>query len=103
MRKPIHLRSPCRIGFALHDRWTGLHSEAYHASYACPLPAIRIPLRYSDDDLLLPLQNLVNEAYFKGRYGDSINYDLPTEPPLADEEQQSIAAILESASDSKTG
>lgn len=79
------------------------HSEAYHASYACPLPAIRIPLRYSDDDLLLPLQNLVNEAYIKGRYGDSINYDLPPEPPLADEEQQSIAAILESASDSKSG
>lgn len=74
------------------------HSEAYHASFAVPLPSIRIPLRYEDDDIRLPLQDLLNEAYRKGRYGDSINYDLPPDPPLSEAEQQQVAAIFESAS-----
>ncbi len=69
-------------------------SEAYRASYDQPLPSIRIPLRMTDEDIRLPLQEILNEAYIRGRYGDTLNYDLPPDPPLEEADQQKVAALL---------
>jgi hypothetical protein len=66
--------------------------------YALPLrerlPAIRIPLRPSDDDVLLDLQALVDEAYRKGRYAETIDYTQPPRPPLKGEDSAWAAELL---------
>ena len=69
-------------------------SEVYRASYAFPLPSIRIPLRPTDDDIRLPLQSLLDQAYMNGRYGDSLDYDQPPEISLSDAEQMEVARML---------
>jgi hypothetical protein len=69
-------------------------AEIYQATFAAPLPTIRIPLRSTDNDVLLPLQTLVNQAYENGRYGNDVDYSVPPNPPLLDTEQAWIAAYL---------
>jgi hypothetical protein len=45
-----------------------------------PLPPIKVPLRPVDDDVLLPLQPLIDEVYERGQY--EIDYTQPCRPPL---------------------
>jgi hypothetical protein len=56
--------------------------EAYRIPLRDPLPAIRIPLRAGDDDVVLDLQALITEAYDIGRYDVTIDYKQPPAPPL---------------------
>lgn len=49
-----------------------------------PLPTIRIPLRPTDQDVPLDLQQLINQCYDRGRYGFTIDYSADPSPPLAD-------------------
>ena len=46
------------------------------------LPSIRIPLRPDDRPAEVSLQSLVDDAYENGRYGLSMRYDRPPDPPL---------------------
>jgi hypothetical protein len=55
--------------------------EVYMASYRERLPAIRIPLRDSDEDVGLDVQALIDQAYASGRY-DGIDYRANPVPPL---------------------
>jgi hypothetical protein len=45
-----------------------------------PLPTIKVPLRPADQDVLLPLQPLIDDVYERGRY--DIDYRQPCRPPL---------------------
>jgi hypothetical protein len=61
--------------------WVRDKLEVYSFSLRHKLPAIRIPLRESDDDLPLDLQALINQCYVNGAYDGTINYldnPLPT-------------------------
>ena len=49
------------------------------------LPAVRLPLRDEDDDVLLDVQALVDEAFHSGRY-DTLDYAKPCAPPLNTED-----------------
>ena len=89
---PPSLAHPYRI--CVTRGTTPDQSEVYRASYAVPLPSIRIPLRQTDDDIRLPLQSLLDQAYVNGRYCDSLDYDLPPEIPLNDAERKEVAQIL---------
>lgn len=60
--------------------------ELYTFPLRQPLPAIRIPLRSSDSDVVLELQPLVTLCYENGGY-DSIDYELPLDPPLDPDDQ----------------
>jgi hypothetical protein len=51
-----------------------------------PLPSIPIPLREQDQEVRLELQPLIDQAYRKGRYGDTIDYREPPDPPLEDDD-----------------
>lgn len=57
-----------------------------HEVYACPLrqrlPAIRIPLRPDDRDVVLDLQPLIDKAYANGRYWME-DYSERLAPPLS--------------------
>lgn len=57
------------------------------------LPAVRIPLRKSDDDVLLDVQALVDEAFHSGRY-DTLNYARPYVPPLDDDDAAWAAEVV---------
>lgn len=46
-----------------------------------PVPNFRIPLRPTDDDIVLRLQPLLDDCYRRGRYA-SIDYSRPPHPPL---------------------
>ena len=77
---PERFKAPYRIcvvrGESTED------AEIYQATYRERLPNIRIPLRTSDSDVILPLQLMVNQAYENGRYGNDLDYDMEPTPPL---------------------
>lgn len=60
---------------------TGM-AEVYPLLLRKRLPGIRIPLRPHDDDVVLDLQALVDQAYRNGRYGRTLDYSQPPKPPL---------------------
>lgn len=59
--------------------------EIYGASLREPLPVLPIPLRWSDRDVVLPLQTVIDEVYERGRYW-KLNYRAPLNPPLSAED-----------------
>lgn len=60
------------------------------------LPAIRIPLRERDDDVLLHLQPLVDQCYENGRY-QTLDYRQPPDPPLAGDDAAWAERVLHDA------
>jgi hypothetical protein len=62
-----------------------------------PLKAIRIPLRPADEDVVLELQPLIEQAYHRGRYG-TIDYTRPIDPPWTSDEAAMADQILKSVS-----
>jgi len=57
------------------------HVEVYRVPLQEPLPAIGIPLREKDQDVILELQPLITQAYLNGRH-DDIDYRADPDPPL---------------------
>lgn len=62
--------------------WEPHRREIYPIYLQQPLPKIRIPLRRSDTDAVLDLQELINRCYESGRYDLLIDYSRDPEPPL---------------------
>jgi hypothetical protein len=63
-----------------------------------PLKPMRIPLRATDEDVVLQLQPLVAQAYDRGRYGN-LDYSRPLYPPLGNEEADFLNQTLKRAQD----
>jgi hypothetical protein len=61
-----------------------------------PLKPMRIPLRAKDEDVILELQPLVEQAYHRGRYGN-IDYSRPLDPPLEKDEAAVAERFLQEA------
>lgn len=59
----------------------GHEYEIYKAPLERRLPIIRIPLRPCDDDAILALQPILDDAYDRGGY-DIMDYRKPPKPPL---------------------
>ena len=91
---PDRLKGPYRVCVVRAE--SSEEAELYSAGFAAPLPTIRIPLRPTDKDVLLPLQSLVNKAYENGRYGNDLDYATMPDPPLKAEEQAWITDYLKS-------
>ncbi len=47
-----------------------------------PLPDVQVPLRAGVPPAVLPLQAMLTAAYDDGRYGTSVDYARPPDPPL---------------------
>jgi hypothetical protein len=75
--------------------WKLPGAEVYQAPLQKRLPAIRIPLRESDQDVPLDLQALIDQCYRNGRY-DDINYRIPPIPSLDPEETAWADQLLRS-------
>lgn len=68
----------------------------YVMPLAQPLKQMRIPLRATDEDVVLDLQPLVAQAYDRGRYGN-LDYTRRLNPPLDKEEAAFVERVLAQA------
>ena len=91
---PDRLKSPYSVCVVRAE--SSEEAELYAASFAAPLPTVRIPLRPTDKDVLLPLQTLVDQAYENGRYGNNLDYSTMPVPPLQADEHAWITTHLAS-------
>lgn len=73
------------------SRW-----EVYPMPLREPLPAVPVPLREYESDLLLPLQPLVDQVYREGGH-DDLPYGEPPAPPLAPEDAAWADELLRAA------
>jgi hypothetical protein len=62
--------------------WKPRKVEIYPIPLRAPLPTISIPLRKTDSDVTLNLQELIEEAYEKGGYDGDIDYRQDPSPAL---------------------
>ncbi|MEX2173304.1 MAG: DUF4058 family protein [Pirellulaceae bacterium] len=51
------------------------------------LPRVAIPLRATDQDVTLDLQDVIDRIYAAGMYADRLYYDRPCQPPLRPEDE----------------
>ena len=99
LREPVHLvefdflaggrrmptRRPLPPGdcYALVSRFTTRpNAEVYAWTLRDRIPAIRVPLRDPDPDLLLDLAAVYEETFTRGRYQRNLRYDAPPPVPL---------------------
>ena len=79
-------------------RGFGFHRcEFYRMPLRDRLPAIRIPLRPTDPDVVLDILRLVEQAYTDGRY-DDIDYRDVCRPPLDPDDAGWVDELLRAAS-----
>ncbi len=89
---PDRLKTPYRICVVRAEE--SEDAEVYQASFRVPLPNVKIPLRATDKDVILPLQLLINQAYENGRYGNDLDYSVTPDPPLENDESAWIENYL---------
>lgn len=68
--------------------------EVYPIGLNQRLPQIAVPLRPSDPDAVLDLEELVNRCYEVGRYDQWIDYSQEPEPPLPPEGAEWLHQLL---------
>jgi hypothetical protein len=62
--------------------WKRLQVEFYPIPLRARLPRIRVPLRETDDDVMLDLHALIERSYQRGRLGRNFDYRADPDPPL---------------------
>jgi hypothetical protein len=67
--------------------------EVYPIRLRERLPAIRVPLRPTDADVVLDLQPLIDQCHERGRY-HFLNYRLDLDPPLPPEDAAWVSQVL---------
>jgi len=67
--------------------------EVYPIRLRDRLPAIRVPLRPTDADVVVDLQALIDQCHERGRY-HLLNYRLALDPPLPPEEAVWVDQVL---------
>lgn len=72
------------------------HSEVYAWALDQSLPAIRVPLKPPDGDLLLNLQTVFTTTYDRGRYLRSLGYQGPPPLPLPEQVLRWVDEVLAS-------
>jgi len=75
----------------------GAAAYLFPAPLRSPLPDVPVPLRPEDPKVLLPLQRLADQVYANGRYGMTINYRQPCDPPLEGEDATWADELLRQA------
>jgi hypothetical protein len=69
-------------GVCVTRSWKLTQVDFYPIPLREPLPTIRVPLRQSDGDAPLNLQQLIEQCYENGSYTDDIDYRDDPDPPL---------------------
>lgn len=79
-RIPRRVRTTYQV--CVRRGWLPSQFAIYPVPLRSPLPPIRIPLREKDQDIRLDLQAVLEQAYRKGRYHLTVDYNEPPDPPL---------------------
>jgi hypothetical protein len=74
-----------------------LRYEVYPMPLRQRLPAVRVPLRPADPDVVLDLQALVDRAYRAGAYGWTLDYRAEPVPPLGPDDAAWADDLLRAA------
>lgn len=68
------------------ERGAKLHYQLFSMTVRDPLPCIPVPLRKGEDEVLLDLQYVFQQAYDSGPYArGAVDYTKPPDSPLSDE------------------
>jgi hypothetical protein len=79
------------------------HCRVWPVSFQRQLPVIPVPLLYSDPDLHLDLQLLLDGIYSLGRYDERIDYTRPLTPALTGVEAVWVEELLKNRPPPATG
>lgn len=72
-------------------------ADLYSFTVREPLPTFPVPLKRGEQELFLPLQQVVDGVYERARYQSRLNYHQPPPlPPLSEADQQWLDALLAS-------
>ena len=91
---PVEVTLPYRV--CVTRGWRRRQIEFYPAGYRERLPVVAVPLRRTDPDVTLDLQQLIDEVYETGRY-EQTDYRRPPVPPLPAADAKWAAALLKKA------
>ena len=97
---------PGRLAVPRHDSHLGktpLGVPLPDSPHARHLPEIPVPLRPTDAPVKLPLQSLIERVYQNGRYGRTLDYRQPLDPPFDGEDAAQIREILGGKSEGSRG
>ena len=72
---------------------TRIRTKLFGASLREPLPVIPIPLRFTDRDVSLNIQQIIDQVYDRGRY-IKLNYQLDPEQPFSPEDAAWMESLL---------
>jgi len=89
---PLPYLAPYRICVVRASRPD--QAEVYRVSLRKRLPVFRIPLRESDADARLDLQELIDKAYENGGYDTEIDYRVDPLPPLQGDDASWADSLL---------
>lgn len=93
---PLSLELRDRTTYAATVRRAGQQDRIW--LYKLPLEkrlgGVPVPLRTTDTDLVLDLQNLIDQVYENGRYGDDLTYRENLRPPLTSEQAAWVEELL---------
>jgi hypothetical protein len=92
---PLEAVAPYRVTIRVAG---GRTAYLYPVSVREPLPSVSIPLRPGEDEVKLDLQPLIEQAYDIGGYARLLDYRVSPDPPLEDDDQPWIEALLEERS-----
>lgn len=94
MHLPPEGRTPYMV--CVQKGWTPGRWEAYPIGLRAPIPAIRVPLRRRDEEVVFELQPLIDRVYAASRY-DDIDYSIPPVPALRPEDERWADDLLRKA------
>ncbi len=92
-RMPIANLPPCDYYAMVYRNWQGPHADLWPLRLRDPLPEIPVPLRESDPDLRLDLQQVLHRVYDAAGYAKYIYGSTPV-PPLTAEDAAWAQSLL---------
>jgi hypothetical protein len=85
---------PTPYAACIRRAWKSFEVEYYHLSLRERLPAIAVPLRHEDPCVAFDLQEMFDQCWDEGRYGDDIDYSKEADPPLTGDDAKWADALL---------
>jgi hypothetical protein len=75
-------------------RHTRPRAQVYPWTIHDPLQTIPVPLRRGDPEVSLDLQSVLTTVYDRARYGLSLNYTQPLDPPLSERDAEWAKQVI---------
>ena len=85
MAAPLEFIPPAKRRTYMMSVRSRTRTKVFGASLQEPLPVIPIPLRPTDRDVSLNIQQIIDQVYDRGRYA-KLNYQLDPEPAFSPED-----------------